>query len=156
MVSKLRALHPFLVTWVWAACASGRMSRPTSSSQSSHCCLRNSKLERLSWEPVLGNWTELRAVVMRGIICEWLSAGTSRCSPRGFGIVFCLPRLTFVLCDSVVEFAVAVTERIAIYFLTPCCTPGVVLLAVIIPFYERAKVVLLDWHLTHFNMSRNM
>ena len=83
-----------------------------------------------------------RAVVMRGIICEWLSAGTSRCSPRGFGIVFCLPRLTFVLCDSVVEFAVA--ERIAIYFLTPCCTPGVVLLAVIIPFYERAKVVLLD------------
>ena len=87
---------------------------------------------------------KLRAVVMRGIICEWLSAGTSRCSPRGFGIVFCLPRLTFVLCDSVVEFAVAVTERTAIYFLTPCCTPGVVLLAVIIPFYERAKVVLLD------------
>ena len=39
---------------------------------------------------------KLRAVGMGGVVSEWLSVAISPCFLGGFGIVFCLPRLTFV------------------------------------------------------------
>ena len=39
---------------------------------------------------------KLRAVGMGGVFADWLSVGISPHFPGGFGIVFCLPRLTFV------------------------------------------------------------
>ena len=39
---------------------------------------------------------KLRAVGMGGIVAKRLSVGISPRFPGGFGIVFCLPKLTFV------------------------------------------------------------
>ena len=39
---------------------------------------------------------KLRAIGMGGVVADWLSVGICPHFPGGFGIVFCLPRLTFV------------------------------------------------------------